>query len=123
MNPKILVTAFVLTVLPLAGHAHAPKVGHNGGPQTDAGTYHVEVVAKGTDLVIYLHDHFDKPVSSQGFKGTAIFVIGGKTERISLTPGGDNTLKGTATVTIPATPKGAVQIIPPTGSTVQAKFN
>ena len=123
MTIKILLAALMLALLPPAAQAHGPKVGHNGGPQADAGTYHVEVVAKGTELQVYLRDHFDKPVNTQGFKGTAIFAIGGKTERITLTPEGENQLKGTATVTLPATPKGAVQIVPPAGATVQAKFN
>jgi hypothetical protein len=75
------------------------------------------------ELRVYLRDHSEKPVSTQGFKGTAIFAVGGKTERITLTPEGENELKGTAAVTLPAAPKGVVQIVPPTGSTVQAKFN
>jgi hypothetical protein len=123
MKIRTLFIALVLALAPLTVQAHAPKMGHHGGPQTDAGTFHVEVVAKGTDLLIYLRDHSDKPVSTQGFKGTAIFVVGGKTERISLSPEGENGLKGTATVPLPTEPKGAVQITPPTGSTVQAKFN
>ena len=123
MTIKTLIAAFMLMLPPLAGHAHSPSIGHNGGPQTDAGTYHAELVVKGTELQVYLRDHSDKPVSTQGFKGVAIFVMGGKTERITLAPSGDNVLKGTATVTLPATPKGAVQITPPSGPTVQARFN
>lgn len=103
--------------------AHAPKVGANGGAQTDAGSFHVEVVPQGTTLQIFLRDHSDKAVRTDGFKGTAVFVIDGKPERISLTPGGENKLTGTATVSIPNAPKGAVQIIMPSGGTVQAKFD
>jgi hypothetical protein len=73
-------------------------------------------------LQVYLKDHSDKTVSSSGFKGTAIFVVNGKAERITLTPAGENQLKGTSSVDLPAELKGAVQITTPTGSTVQAKF-
>jgi hypothetical protein len=116
----VIITALALA--PLGASAHAPKVGQNGGPQEDAGSFHVEIVPKGIVLQVYLKDHSDKAVSSNGFKGTAIFVINGKAERITLTPTGENQLKGTSSVDLPAVPKGAVQITTPTGSTVQAKF-
>jgi hypothetical protein len=115
----VIITALAL---PIGASAHAPKIGQNGGPQEDAGSFHVEIVPKGTVLQVYLKDQADKAVTSSGFKGTAIFVIDGKAERITLTPAGENQLKGTSSVDLPAEPKGAVQITTPTGSTVQAKF-
>jgi hypothetical protein len=122
MKLKPLVTTVALAVLPLTALAHSPKFGQNGGPQRDAGIYHVEIVPKGTVLQVYLRDQADKAVSTQGFKGTAIFVIKGRPERITLMPAGDNQLKGDASVDLPAQPKGALQITTPTGSTLQAKF-
>ena len=102
--------------------AHAPKVGRNGGPQADAGSYHVEIVPKGKMVTIFLRDHGDKSVGTSNFKGTAVFVVGGKPERITLVPAGDNTLRGEAAVELPAEPKGAVQITTSAGGTIQAKF-
>ena len=103
--------------------AHAPKMGEHAGPQADAGSFHVELIPQGTELLVYLRDHSDKAVSTEGFRGAAIFVIDGKPERITLTAAGGNQLKGASSVNIPSEPKGAVQITTPTGSTVQAKFN
>jgi hypothetical protein len=60
--------------------------------------------------------------TAAGMMRTAIFVINGKAERITLTPAGENQLQGTSSVDLPAEPKGAVQITTPAGSTVQAKF-
>jgi len=91
-------------------HAHAPKIGIHGGPQVDAGSFHVEVFTRGTVLQVYFRDHSDKVVSTQGWKGIAIFTINGKAQRITLSPGGDNQLKGVSAVEIPAEPKGAVQV-------------
>ena len=122
VDPRAFVIITALALVPLGASAHAPKIGQNGGPQEDAGSFHVEIVPKGTVLQVYLKDHSDKAVSSNGFKGTAIFVINGKAERITLTPTGENQLKGTSSVDLPAVPKGAVQITTPTGSTMQAKF-
>jgi hypothetical protein len=120
-----LTTLFVAAALAMSGSAafaHAAKKGPHGGPQADAGSYHVEVVADGTSLAVYLQDHSSKAFSSAGFKGTAIFLIDGKPTRIPLAPDGDNKLTGTASVALPAAPKGAVQLVTPKGETVQAKF-
>ena len=122
VDRRVLVIITALALVPIGASAHAPKIGQNGGPQEDAGSFHVEIVPKGMVLQVYLKDHADKAVTSSGFKGTAIFVIDGKAERITLTPAGENQLKGTASVDLPLEPKGAVQITTPTGSTVQAKF-
>ena len=122
MDRRAFVIIVALAVAPPGASAHGPKVGQNGGPQEEAGSFHVEIVAQGTMLQVYLRDHSNKAVSTNGFKGTAIFVINGKAERISLTPAGENRLKGTSSVDLPAEPKGAVQIMTPTGSTAQAKF-
>ena len=111
-----------LLAAPALALAHGPKVGVNGGVQADAGSYHVELVPDGTTLQVYLRDHSDKEVASTGFKGTAIFVIEGKPQRIPLTPAGLNKLSGTSPVALPKEPKGAVQITTPTGSSIHAKF-
>jgi hypothetical protein len=122
MRLKTVMTVAVLLAAPSIALAHGPKVGANGGAQADAGSFHVEVVPKGETLQVFLRDHSDKAVTTDGFKGLAIFVIDGKPQRISLTPAGENRLSGTSSVTLPASPKGAVQITIPSGSTLQAKF-
>ena len=122
MKPGVFLLAAALSVLPIAAYAHATK-GVHGGAVADAGSLHVEVVSEGMVLQVYLRDHSEKAIDSRGYKGTAIFVINGKAERITLAPSGENTLKGSASVNIPKEPKGAVQITTPTGSTLQAKFN
>jgi hypothetical protein len=122
MRLKTIVTVAALLAAPSIVLAHGPKTGANGGGQADAGNFHVEVVSKGTNLQVFLRDHSDKPVTTDGFKGTAIFVVEGKPQRISLTPAGENRLSGTSSLNLPAAPKGAVQITTPSGSTMQAKF-
>jgi len=122
MTRRALVASAVIVAATAVAFAHGPKTGVNGGPQADAGSYHVEALGQGTILQIWLRDHSDKPVSSVGYKGTAIFLIGGKPQRIPLAPAGDNKLTGTSDVPLPTALKGAVQITTPTGSTVQAKF-
>lgn len=120
-----LATALLTTALviqPAGLFAHAPKVGENGGAQTDAGSYHIEIVAKETSIDVFLRDHSNKAVATAGFKGAAILVVDGKPLRIELSPAGENRLAGTAPVALPQTPKGAVVITTPAGSTAQGKF-
>ncbi|ACA14758.1 conserved hypothetical protein [Methylobacterium sp. 4-46] len=120
---KFLALAGLLASAPvLPALAHAPKTGSHGGPQTDAGPYHVELVASGTTLELYLRSHADQPVTTAGFKGTAILVVDGKPQRITLEPQGDR-LTGTSPVSLPAALKGAVQLTTPNGSTASGKFN
>lgn len=114
----------LLAALLLSTHAlaHGATKGPNGGLQVDAGDYHVEMVTRDTALTVYLHDDTAKPIDTKGYKATGIFVVDGKPQRIELKPNGANTLAGTASVPLPAAPKGAVQITLPTGKTLQAKF-
>ncbi|MFN3351052.1 MAG: hypothetical protein ACK41X_19065, partial [Pseudorhodoplanes sp.] len=57
-----------------------------------------------------------------GFKGLAILAVGGKSQRIVLEPAEGGKLTGKATGNLPAEPKGVVQITPPKGQSVSAKF-
>ena len=123
MSMKNLAAVALLVATTTLAVAHAPKIGANGGPQADAGSFHVELVVRGTTLQVFLRDHSDKAVQTEGYKGTAIFVVDGKPQRIPLAPTGNNALTGTAPVLVPDKPNGAVQITTPTGSTVQAKFD
>jgi hypothetical protein len=119
---KRILLAITTALLATTALAHGPNKGPNGGTQVDAGDYHVEMVAKDTQLAVYLRDDNDKPVDAKGFKAVGIFLVEGKPQRIELKADSANTLTGTASVSLPATLKGTVQITLPTGKTVQAKF-
>ena len=73
-------------------YAHDAK-GSHGGRVTDAGAYHVELVAKDNALEIFLIGENDKPVDPKGFKGVAVLNLGGKAERITLAPSEKNNLR------------------------------
>ena len=118
---RLPIFAATLLIASIA-YAHGPDKGANGGRQVDAGDYHVEMVAKETSLSVYVNDKKDQPVDAKAFKGTGIFVVAGKPQRIELKPESANKLSGTASVPLPANLKGAVQITLPSGKSVQAKF-
>lgn len=119
---KRLTVLTAALVISAAAYAHGPDKGANGGLQVDAGDFHVEMVAKGSQLAVYLRTDKDQPVDVTGIKATGLFVVAGKPQRIELKPESANKLVGTASVQLPSSLKGAVQITLPTGKTVQAKF-
>ncbi len=104
--------------------AHDPRPGPNGGIKVDAGArHHAELVANGTtQVVVFLYDANDQPVSTQGYRANAILVVAGATQRFAMQAGEGNRLVGTAPVAVPAGTKGAVQITGPDGATAQARF-
>ena len=84
-----------------AKHAEPVKALH-GGQSLAAGPYHLELVAKDGELILYVADHADKAISSDGAKAKATIQQGYEKAKIQveLEPSGDNTLKGTGTFTI-----------------------
>ena len=102
--------------------AHDAK-GVHGGRIADAGSYHVELVVKSDAVDVFISDAGEKPVAASGFKGTAILVAGGKSQRVVLAPVDGTRLSGSATVALQDQPKGVVQLTGPDGKTIQAKFD
>ncbi len=122
---RIPIVAFIAALsMSALALAHEPRPGPNGGLKVDAGSrYHAELVARGTpEVVLFLYDANDKPIASAGFRGNAILVVDGKTQRFELRPADGSRLVGTAPVAVPAGVKGAVQLTAPDGATAQAKF-
>jgi len=121
MNSKLLATAaFLIATLPAA--AHEVSKGPNGGRVVEAGPYHVELVVETKAVAVYVSDAKEKPVPTTGFKGLAILTIGGKAQRIELTPA-DDRLAGSSPVAVPAEVKGVVQLTGPDGKTAQGRYH
>ena len=102
--------------------AHGEK-GPHGGRVADAVPYHVEMVVKSDIVDVFISDANERPVAASGFKGTAILVASGKSQRVVLTPADGVRLSGNATAALPNQPKGVVQLTAPDGKTAQAKFD
>lgn len=126
MSAYRLMSAIVLSaalLAPALALAHDAAKGRHGGWRVDAGKYHTELVVDGSsNVVVYLSDADDKPIPAVGFKGTAIFIIDGKSQRFSLAPSEGSKLVGTAPAPIKRGVKGVVQLTAPDGSSAQGKF-
>jgi hypothetical protein len=120
----LILAALLGLSLATPAFAHDPRPGPNGGLKVDAGArHHAELVANGTpQVLVFLYDANDRPVPAQGYRASAILVVGGAPQRFALQPGDGNRLIGTAPVPVPAGTKGAVQITGPDGATAQARF-
>ena len=120
---RTLIALAAAAALPLAALAHEVAKGPNGGPVVDSSGHHVEMVAKGKDLVLYLTEEADKPLASAGAKNArAIVQDGGKTATVQLAPAEPNKLVGTLAQPLG---KGARVVVSATmadGHAVQARF-
>jgi hypothetical protein len=69
----------------------------HGGQTRMAGPYHLELVAKDKEIVLYVMDHADRDLSTDGGGGKATVQIGkaGNKASVKLEPAGSNMLKAT----------------------------
>ena len=84
-----------------AKHSDSVKPLH-GGQSLSAGPYHLELVAKDGELTLYVADHSDQAIITDGAKAKATIQHGFEKANIQveLEPAGDNILKGTGAFTI-----------------------
>lgn len=74
----------------------------HGGQLRMAGPYHLELVAKDKELVLYVTDHGDNPVKTEGGAAKATIRIGkGRAvTTVKLEPAGENQMKGLGEFTL-----------------------
>jgi hypothetical protein len=123
-NRRTLIASLGMMFLPPGDvQAHEPRKGPNGGELVDAGSYHVEVVGKGTLLEVYVSDSLDRPLKASDFKVLAIMLIDGKTHRLPMEPTADESrLTATAPAAITRV-RGAVQLTDKEGKTATGRVN
>lgn len=101
----------------------------NGGQLRMAGVYHYELVvakdskeAKDNPVVVYVTDHAGAKAPTNGAKGTATILAGKTKTTTTLTPDGDNRLKGMANYLSAPDMKVVVSISFPGKAAEQARF-
>ncbi len=121
---RALVASLVLAASLAVAQAHEQRVGPRGGALVDAGSYHVELVARDRTVEIFVSDANDEPLAASGFKALAILAVAGKTVRVALQPSPDGTkLTGEAPEPLPPRVKGAVQLTGANGKTSTGRIN
>lgn len=96
---RSLVLASGLYLVALTAWAHGPARGPNGGQMQDVAGAHVELVAHGGDIAVYLFDAENKPMPARGAAATATVLVQGKQESVTLEPGEGNVLRGRGGIT------------------------
>lgn len=85
------------------GHAHVEGDGHthehdhsakHGGVVEHSGHHHLELVAKGNEIQLYVTNEEGKEEDTSAAKASATVLAGGKTEQVTLASAGGNVLKG-----------------------------
>jgi hypothetical protein len=101
----VFITVTLAVSLPAAAHTEEyfdSIAAPNGGQMRMAGPYHLELVTKDKEILLYVADHSDKKIGTEGGVGKASIQLGkGKPKSsIKLEPAGDNMLKGTGDFTV-----------------------
>ena len=95
MIVRRLLFALCLLLIPAAASAHGPARGPNGGQMQDLGSTHVELVAKGSELVLYLFDAQNKPLPAKDATATAtVLAAAGQQQTVALVAADGNALRG-----------------------------
>lgn len=86
-------TAPVAAQAPTGGHSHAAP---HGGQNQQIGPYEVELVVKGSDVMLYVVDEKEQKVEASKFSAIALVLAkGNEQKRVELKPARDNMLSGT----------------------------
>ncbi len=106
-----------------AAAAHETDKGPNGGQLVDIPGYHVELVISGTDLILFLSDEKERPISSQGVQNArAIVQNSGKTLTVPLASIAPNKLGAQLTQPLTAGARIVMSATMADGKTIQARF-
>lgn len=123
MKVSTLLVAATLFAAPATAFADGAKTGTHGGPRTDAGPYHAELVLQGNDVVLYVTDGADKPVDVTGAKAEATILANRQTQKVALESAGANALKGKASLgEVHDSVKVVTALTMPGQKPVQARF-
>jgi hypothetical protein len=96
----VLTSAVLAVSLPASAHTDEYFDTHaapHGGQVRMAGPYHLELVTKDKELTVYVTDHADAQIKTEGGVGKAALQVGKAKPKtsIKLEPAGDNMMKGT----------------------------
>lgn len=95
----VLISVALAVSLPAGAHTDEyfdSNSAPHGGQMRMAGPYHLELVTNEKEVVLYVTDHSDNKVNTEGGVGKAAIQIGKAKPKTSvkLAPAGDNMLRG-----------------------------
>jgi hypothetical protein len=115
----------ILAALSMASPAFAEEYekGPNGGLMLDVAGIDAELLTSGNAVTINVFEAFKaKPVSTKGYTAAVLIVSGATREPLTLTPSGENSLKGEAKKPVPSEATITLTIKTAEGKSGQVKF-
>ena len=100
-------------------HDHEAK---HGGVVEHSGHHHLELVAKGNTIELYITNEGGKEEDVSAAKATATVLADGKTEQVALVPASRNGLKGTGGFNAGAGTTVVISLTMPEHETEQVRF-
>lgn len=94
----------------------------HGGQLRMAGQYHLELVARGEALILYVTDHAATPQETEGATATALVITGKKQTTVKLEPAGENVLQGTGAFQLTTASQVKVTVMFPDDEPQTAQF-
>ncbi len=116
----IFALAFVVITPPAL--AHSGTTGPNGGQVQEVSGYHLELVAGEGELTIYVTGGDGSPVASEGATGSALVLVNKEKAKVTLSPGGDNVIKGQGDFALADGMKVVVTVNLAGGEKLRARF-
>ena len=116
----VLSLCFAPAVVWGQGHGHS----HHGGQEVKIGSYEAELVVKGSELTLYLHDAKDQKIDAAKFTATAVVLAKGNQQKtVELAPAGDNKLIGKIDFPIEGKFRATVTLKTTTGEVGKGRYN
>lgn len=127
MKRRVVAIAALLMSAGLAMAEEGPEHAHDHEPKHDgilvhSGDHHLELVARGGSIELYVTKQDGKEEDVSGAKASATVLAGGKTETVTLAPSGGNALKGSGGFEAGRDATVVVSITMPGHAPEQARF-
>lgn len=121
MKYALLLIATILFATPVSAEDY--EKGPNGGLMLDVAGIDAELMTSGNTVTFNIFvPNTPKPVPTDGFTAAALIISGSGRETVTLTPQGENSLKGDAKNPIAAGATITLTIKTAEGKSGQAKF-
>jgi hypothetical protein len=128
---RLLLASLTLALLAALGadpaHAHtneelAKVIGPHGGQMRATAVLHLELVVRPGELLVYVTDHADKPLSTRGASGRAVLLFGAERTETALEPFGANGLRATGRFPVDPKLRAVVSVTLAGGKPQQERF-
>lgn len=94
----------------------------HGGRMAESHGQRLELVIQGETAALYLTDHDNRPVSSDGMTGKVVLLVNGQKVEVGLQPAGANQLRGEVAHPIAAFESAVITVMRRGGNSLSARI-